>query len=149
MTIQERNQANGRSRTSAKMREIEAEFGEPFWDVVKGCAAMGLSRSVTADAIGYDRSAFFRLLRRYGQPVRWAAYKDLQVWQDREYPDDWADRIAAGRRASGERCRWVRVEGVVMLQRDYAVMMGISDTQARRDRLAGVIEEVKEAQPCS
>jgi len=36
-----------------------------------------------------------------------------------------------------------------MLQRDYAVMMGISDTQARRDRLAGVIEEVKEGQPCS
>ena len=46
-----------------KFREIESEFDEPFWDVVKGFAEMGYSRRATAMAIGYNQRSFCELVR--------------------------------------------------------------------------------------
>ena len=125
-----------------KMKAVEEEFGEEFWDVVQGCADMGMGKTMTADVIGYDRSAFLRLVRKYGQGVRWPDYADLRVWRDREYPPEWAERIRQGRRRTAVGCRWVKFDGKTMLQRDYAAMLGISETQAWRHRVNGIVEEV-------
>lgn len=54
--------------TGARQREVEVEYGEPFWDVVAGYAAAGESASATAVILGYgNHSAFLRLLQRNGK----------------------------------------------------------------------------------
>lgn len=141
MSFEERNRHNGRARRRRKMAEIEEEFGEPFWDVVQGLADMGYGKHGTADAIGYCRSAFCRLIRDIGQHIVWPDYKDLRVWRDREYPADWGKRLSEGRRRSGKRLRIVEVDGERMLQCDYAKRYGISQTTAGRRRRAGKIKE--------
>ena len=142
MTPADQSRINGGRRRQHKIRAVEAEFGEPFWDVVRGFAAMGYGKGATADAIEYSRKAFFRLLREYPDEVQWPAYKDLACWQTLEQPADWGKRISTGRRASRKGCRLVKAGGEVMLQTDYARREGISDAQARRHRVAGLVEEV-------
>ena len=141
MSHEHRNRHNGSARRRNKMAEIEREFDEPFWDVVQGLADMGFGKYGTADAIGYDRSAFCRLIRDIGGHVVWPAYQDLRVWRDREYPEGWAKSISKGRRQSGKGLRVVDVDGQQMLQRDYARMTGISETTAWRRRRGGKIKE--------
>lgn len=50
-----------------RQRAIAEEFGEPFWDVVKGFADMGYSRTQTANILDYGQSSFIRLLDRHGK----------------------------------------------------------------------------------
>src|SRR5690554_1335190 len=96
-------------RRANKMREIEREFGEPFWDVVQGFADMGYGKYATAASLEYTQAAFCRLVRDLGQHIRWPDYADLNAWRERVRPDDYAQRISAGRRRSGKRVFWVRV----------------------------------------
>lgn len=128
---------NGAARRRKKMNAIAAEFGEPFWSVVQGFADMGCGKHETAGAIGYDPSAFCRLVRDEGQHIRWPDYADLRAWQDRYYPPDWRKRCSEGRRRSGKRLQTVVYQGVEMLQRDYARAAGISEGEAWRRRVAG------------
>src|SRR5699024_5318407 len=50
---------------------VEAEFEEPFSDVLQGFADMGYGCDSTAAILGYDKSSFRRLLKRKGISVRW------------------------------------------------------------------------------
>src|SRR5690554_7761492 len=50
---------------------VEAEFEEPFADVLQGFADMGYGCDSTAAILGYDKSSFRRLLKRKGISVRW------------------------------------------------------------------------------
>lgn len=59
--------------SSEKQRMIEAEFGEPFWDVVKGFADDGYSAGATGGILGYHPAAFRRLVARHGKS-HWFPY---------------------------------------------------------------------------
>src|SRR5690625_3964732 len=50
---------------------VEAEFEEPFADVLQGFADMGYGCDSTARILGYDKSNFRRLIKRKGISVRW------------------------------------------------------------------------------
>ena len=90
-------------KTQHKMRQVEAEFCEPFWNIVQGCADMGYSKQLTADAIGWDRSSFYRMLSKYGQHVRWHDYANYNCWHEREYPSDLGKRISDGMQKSKQK----------------------------------------------
>lgn len=51
------------------MRRIEAEYGEPYWDVVRGYAEQGCSRQEVAELFECDYTGFRRLLRRHPEQV--------------------------------------------------------------------------------
>ena len=55
------------------MRQVESEFGEPFWSVVEGFARDGHSVNATAELLGYASvSAFARLIKRHGITIEFA-----------------------------------------------------------------------------
>ena len=55
------------------MRQVESEFGERFWDVVRGFARDGHSVNATAELLGYSSgSAFRRLIKRHGITIEFA-----------------------------------------------------------------------------
>jgi len=49
------------------IEQVEAEYGEPFWEVVRGYAADGYGCDTTAGILGYSSpSSFRRLIKRHG-----------------------------------------------------------------------------------
>lgn len=69
-----RGKAASGYRKSAKMKEVESEFGMPFHDVLAGFAADGNNRSQTAAILEYDRGAFYRKLQaldKAGYAINW------------------------------------------------------------------------------
>lgn len=65
-------------------RRIEAEYGEPFWDVVRGYASQGCSRRETARLLGYSgAAAFLRLLLRHPEiAIPWPEGKEANAFRD-------------------------------------------------------------------
>ena len=48
------------------MDEVEQEYGEPFWDVVRGYAADGHSKYAISEILGYaSYPSFIRLIKRH------------------------------------------------------------------------------------
>lgn len=129
-------------RRLRKMASIEAEFDEPFWDIIQGFADMGYSKCGTARAIDYGPAAFWRLCRDEGQHINWKPYRELRCHRERYRAPDLGKRISEGVRRNSPQLRWVVFNGQKMLQRDYARMAGISETQASRLRRRGELEEV-------
>lgn len=70
------------------IQEVEEEFGEPFWDVVRGFAADGHSVHATAILLGYadDSTSFRRLIKRNNMNIEFASAQEsvFQV-EAREY----------------------------------------------------------------
>ena len=122
------------------MRQVEAEFGEPFWEIVQGCADMGYSKQLTADAIDWDRSSFYRMLKKHGQHIRWCDYADYSSWYGREYPSDMSERIKAGMRNS-RKAVLVNYAGEVMTQAECARLMGRSEKYVRAMRQRGQLKK--------
>ncbi len=59
------------------IREVEEEYGEPFWDVVAGYAADGHSIHSTADMLGYaSDTPFRRLITRHGITIKFASAQE-------------------------------------------------------------------------
>jgi hypothetical protein len=59
------------------IREVEEEYGEPFWDVVAGYAADGHSIHSTADMLGYaSDTPFRRLIARHGVTIKFAGAQE-------------------------------------------------------------------------
>ena len=59
------------------IHEVEAEFGEPFWQVVQGFASDGHSVHAVAGLLGYASSATFRrLIQRHGVEIQFASAQD-------------------------------------------------------------------------
>ena len=55
------------------IKEVEAEFGEPFWQVVEGFAKDGHSVQSVAELLGYaSATPFRRLLQRHGVAIKFA-----------------------------------------------------------------------------
>jgi len=59
------------------IREVEEEYGEPFWYVVAGYAADGHSIHSTADMLGYaSDTPFRRLIARHGITIQFASAQE-------------------------------------------------------------------------
>jgi hypothetical protein len=104
---------------SQKQRDIEAEYDEPFVDVLTGYAAMGYGIDTTARVLGYHASTFRALLKRRAGDwvIKWPALVDQVIMKDRvPFTDERRAKISraavlreARRRA--ERGGDARVEG--------------------------------------
>lgn len=53
----------GRPRAGPKQAALEAEFGEPFVDILIGFAKMGYGKATTAKILEYNTSSFLKLLK--------------------------------------------------------------------------------------
>jgi tRNA splicing ligase len=69
---------------SAKQREIEAEFGCSFREVINGFAEMGYGCNTTAKILDYAPSTFRSLLKRRGWIIGWPALKDQVIMRERK-----------------------------------------------------------------
>lgn len=57
------------------MRRVEAEFGQRFWDVVRGFAADGYASGTTAKTLGFSgQDQFRRLQQAYGMNIQWPSH---------------------------------------------------------------------------
>lgn len=57
------------------MRRVESEFGQRFWDVVRGFASDGYASGTTAKALGFSgQDQFRRLQNAYGISIQWPAH---------------------------------------------------------------------------
>lgn len=55
-------------KNSSVVKQVEAEYGQPFWDVVKGYADDGESMNATARILGYSSTgAFHKLVVKHGK----------------------------------------------------------------------------------
>jgi hypothetical protein len=58
-------------------KEVEKEYGEPFWDVVRGFAADGHSMHATAGLLGYSSDTpFRRMIKRHGVVIDFASAQE-------------------------------------------------------------------------
>lgn len=117
--------------TSPKQRAIAAEWGEPFWDVVKGFADQGESIPGTAGILGYNVQAFRRLVHRYGNAHWFKAGQDsvgaIAARESRKGKPASGAMIAALEKASSVNPTYRRVD-----------LDGITDTLAGHARRRGV-----------
>lgn len=59
------------------VKEVESEYGEPFWDVVRGFAADGHSIHATAGLLGYSSDTpFRRMIVRHGVQIEFASAQE-------------------------------------------------------------------------
>lgn len=66
------------------IKQVEAEYGEPFWEVVRGYAADGYGCDTTAGILGYSSpSSFRRLIKRHGVTIDWPAHGQCNVQRER------------------------------------------------------------------
>lgn len=64
--------------------EVEAEYGEPFWDVVRGFAADNYGCDTTARILGYLKPNSFReLIARHKIKIDWPAQGSCNAQKDR------------------------------------------------------------------
>lgn len=59
-------------------KDVEARWGQPFWDVVRQFADQDLSRNDTARALGYSIAGFHQLLTRHPEHDPFPAYGILR-----------------------------------------------------------------------
>lgn len=80
------------------IKQVEAEYGEPFWEVVRGYAADGYGCDTTAGILGYSSpSSFRKLIKRHGVTINWPKHGSCNVQRERGPYS--AERIERIRRA--------------------------------------------------
>ena len=123
------------------IRAVESEYGEPFWDVVRGFAADGHSVHATAELLGYaSDTPFRRLLARHGMQIQFAenqasvfAQEARQARRGRVTPGIVnACRIASSRNPV---YRWIEYQGVRDTVPGHCRRLGLSVSTVRK-RLA-------------
>jgi len=67
------------------IRDTEGEFGQPFWDVVRGFASDGYGCDTTARILGYQSPRQFRsLIKRHEVSIAWPAHGSCIVQKNRK-----------------------------------------------------------------
>lgn len=75
------------------VQQVEQEYGEPFWEIVRGFAADGWGCNTTARILGYSDPVCLRLLiKRHGVQIDWPKAGTCNVQRERGPYDP--DRIA-------------------------------------------------------
>ena len=120
------------------IKEIEAEFGEPFWQVVEGFAGDGHSVQAVAELLGYaSPTPFRRLLQRHGVAIQFAGAQEsvfqLEARQQRRGRCTPAQK-AATVRASEANPYYKRIAhgGHVDTLAGHARRLGMSESTARK-----------------
>ena len=103
-------------------KEIEAEFGEPFWDVVRGFADDGYTIGRTGIILGYSgASSFRRLVIRHGKQHWFANGKPIPS----DSPRKWQPHLLKGSKAVKEKhSYWMG--GVWGSTADHAKRLGVN-----------------------
>lgn len=66
------------------VKEVEQEYGEPFWDVVRGFAADNYGCDTTARILGYSSPAGLReLIARHGVKIDWPKHGSCNIQKER------------------------------------------------------------------
>lgn len=66
------------------VKEVEQEFGQPFWEVVRGFAADNYGCDTTARILGYSSPKGLReLIARHGVTIDWPKHGSCNMQQDR------------------------------------------------------------------
>lgn len=86
---------------NAKQNAIAAEYGEPFWEVVRGYADDGHSVYGTATLLEYSPPAFRRLVLRHGVSD-WFARGQSSAWPDQRR----LTAVVAAQMRSAQAQRW-------------------------------------------
>lgn len=116
--------------------EVEQEFGEPFWSVVKGFARDGYSKTATAMILGYSTSScFLRKLERHRPDIEFVRGPDSVCFKEarKDQKGKFTDGMrAAMKRNLDARTDVIRIEykGVTDLISGHAKRAGISYTTA-------------------
>lgn len=96
-----------------KRQSIEAEFGEPFWDVVEGFAEMGYSRRQTAEILEIQYSTFARLCESERPDIEFPA-RGVSAKDNDRRSSSVAENIRKGRLRSGKRIRYITHKNVTL-----------------------------------
>lgn len=87
-----------------RIQQIEEEFGEPFFDVVKGFAEMNYSRRGVAQILGIDRTTFCHMLLTIDPngvidwPSRGTSVLVIEGIQRRTQDPAWKEAVTAAQR---------------------------------------------------
>lgn len=109
---------------------VEAEFGEPFADVLQGFADMGYGCDTTAKLLEYCPSSFRRLLKRNGIAIRWPT-SDRRISTRPPGPTPGTPKMIAARRAMAP-VHTHPVTGEQAIAAEWARRLGISTKQFQR-----------------
>lgn len=96
----------------ARISAIEAEFGEPILDLVRGFAADGESRSTTAELLNVPRSTFCRWLMTQ-PPIDWPPTNAGNAWLVANRTKDTTRMIEAARRNLAKARAAVRRKAII------------------------------------
>lgn len=69
-----------------KMLEVEEEYGQDFWEVVKGYAEDRLSIAATATVLGFSKSRFYRIVDVHGKRHLFVNGYESEWYVNREMP---------------------------------------------------------------
>lgn len=114
--------------------EVENEYGEPFWDVVRGFADDGHSIHATAGLLGYaSDTPFRRMIKRHGVKIKFASAQD-SVFQA-EARIDRRGKCTAGQRQAAQLAslanpsyKRVEIFGITDTLAGHAKRIGLSRT---------------------
>ncbi len=138
------------------IKEVEQEFGEPFWDVVRGFAADGHSIHSTAELLGYaSDTPFRRLIKRHSVEIEFASAQEsvfqVEARKDRKGKCTPAQRVGASiASAANPGYKRVQLFGITDTLAGHAARIGLSlstvyKRYARRpDDLAYVFSKAKQ-----
>lgn len=86
--------------------EVEAEYGQPFWDVVRGFAADNYGCDTTARILGYTKPGSFReLIARHNKKIDWPPQGSCNAQKERgPYSAD-RTKNALNARMNHENCK--------------------------------------------
>lgn len=118
------------------VKEVEEEFGEPFWSVVEGFASDGYSKTATAMILGYSTSScFLRKLERFRPDIEFVKGQDSICFKEarQDQKGKFTDAMrAALKRTLDARTDVIRIEyqGITDLISGHARRAGISYTAA-------------------
>ena len=95
-----------------RITAIEAEFGEPIMDLVRGFAADGESRTSTAEILGVPGSTFRRWLLTQ-PPVDWPPTNAGNAWLNANRAKDQTNAVEAARRNLAKARAAVRRKAII------------------------------------
>ena len=95
-----------------RIAAIEAEFGEPIMDLLRGFAADGESRTSTAEILNVPASTFRRWLHTQ-EPIDWPPTNAGNAWLNANRTKDQTNAVEAARRNLAKARAAVRRKAII------------------------------------
>lgn len=121
------------------MEDAEAEYGMPFWDVIKGFAADGYGVKATAEILGYGSSSNLRrMMQRHGVEINFRRGQEtitaIEARAERKGKPATEAQLKATRIASAANPCYIYLEykGIKDTIAGHAKRVGLSVSTARK-----------------